>query len=135
MPWRSDRIKFGVREQDWQDPGRAVRLLQPWLLAFLRDVGTGLDVHLYEAAVSHFFGGEEAVLHEVDILAGTHKLGRQKVRLAAPNWAFKVTTIDEPDLPHFEDHARRFLNHTRLQGFHWINITRQFVTFTTIRKA
>ena len=47
---------------------------------------------------------------------------------------FKVTTIGETDLPRFEDHARRFLNHTRLEGFHWINITRQRVTFTTIRK-
>lgn len=107
---RADRTAFQVAERNWQDPGRADRLLRPWLVAFLRDVGAGLDVHLYEAAVSHLFGGEQAVLQEVDILAGAHQLGRQKVRLATPDWAFKVTTIDETDVDVFEEHARRFLD-------------------------
>jgi hypothetical protein len=38
-------------------------------------------------------------------------------------------------LPHFEDHARRFLQHTSLDRFHWINITRALVTFRTITKG
>ena len=39
-----------------------------------------------------------------------------------------------PMLPVFEDHARRFLNHTDLDGIHWINITREVVRLTTIGK-
>jgi hypothetical protein len=54
--------------------------------------------------------------------------------LAAPAWAFKVTAIDDARLRNFEDHALRFLQHTRLDGFHWINITRSLVTFRTITK-
>ncbi len=131
---RTDRTGFQVVKRNWQDPGRVDQSLEPWLVAFLRDVGVGLDVHLYEAAVSHLLGGEHAVLREIDIFAGQHKLGRQTVRLAAPNWAFKVTTIKETDVPIFQDHARRFLNHTALHGLHWINVTRELVTFTTIGK-
>lgn len=131
----SDRTAFEVADRLWIEPGLADRSLRDWLLAFLRDVGAGLDVHLYESAISHFFGGDDAVLHEVDVLLDGQSLGRQKVRLATPNWAFKATTIDDAGLPHFEDHARRFLQHTRLDGFHWINITRALVTFQTITKG
>jgi len=131
----SDRTAFDVADHEWREPGPEDRSLRGWLLAFLREVGAGLDVHLYESAASHFFGGEDTVLHEVDVLLDGQCLGRQKVRLAAPNWAFKVTTIDNADLSHFEDHARRFLQHTSLDGFHWINITRALVTFQSITKA
>ncbi len=86
------------------------------------------------SAVSHFFGGDDAVLHEVDVLLDDRRLGRQKIRLAAPAWAFKVTAMDDDGLPHFEDRARRFLQHEKLDGFHWINITRALVTFQTITK-
>lgn len=131
----SDRTTFEVADQQWREPDSADHSLRDWFLAFLRDVGAGLDVHLYESAISHFFGGDDAVLHEVDILLDGQSLGRQKVRLARPNWAFKATTIDDDGLPHFEDHARRFLQHTKLDGFHWINVTRALVTFQSITKV
>jgi len=131
---RSDRTAFQVVDHHWREPGSANRPLRGWLLAFLRDVGAGLDVHLYESVVTHFFAGEDAVLQEVDVLLDGQCLGRQKARLAAPNWAFKVTTIDAADLSRFEDHTRRFLQHTHLDGFHWINITRALVTFQSIMK-
>ena len=100
----------------------------------LRDIGTGLDVHLYETAISHFFGGDHVVFGEIEIHSGTQRLGRQKVRLTSPGWAVKVTTIDEAGLDRFEDHARRFLSHTNLRGLRWINIRRKQVTFITIPK-
>jgi len=131
---RLDRTNFQVSERNWCELAPAERPLKDWLIALLRDVGAGLDVNLYQAAVSHFFGCEDTALHDVEILSGDHKLGHQKVRLAMPNWAFKVTTIGQADHPRFEDQARRFLQHTRLHGIQWINITRQKVTFTTIRR-
>lgn len=68
---RTDCTSFSVSERDWNDPGAARRPLQEWLLELLRDIGSGLDVHLYEAAVVHFFGGDEAVVHDVEIFDGT----------------------------------------------------------------
>ena len=40
-------------------PGTGV--LHDFLTAFLRDLGTGLEVALYEEAVMHCFGGKERV--------------------------------------------------------------------------
>ena len=129
---RSDRTGFDVADDEWRDPGPDNRSLREWLSAFLREVGTGLDVHLYESAVVYFFGGEDRVLQEVDVQLDGHHLGRQKVRVAVPGWAFKVTTVDNSYLPHFEEHVRRLLQHSTLQGLHWINITRSVVTFRSI---
>jgi GxxExxY protein len=130
----ADRTEFRTIVRGWKDPGPNGRPLQPWLLALLRDVGTGLDVRLYENAVSHVFGGDDAVLQDVAIFAGTGIIGSQKLRIAAPGWAFKVTAIDGSSFPWFEDHARRLLGHTTLDGLHWINVTRECVAFTTIEK-
>ena len=91
-------------------------------------------MHLYEAAVSHLYGGDEAVQRYIDIVTGSHRLGRRKVRLAAPGCAFKVTTIADEEVPYFEDHARRFLRHTGLRSIHWINITREIVRFQAFEK-
>lgn len=75
-----------------------------------------------------------AVQQHIDIVAGNHRLGRQRVRLAAPGCAFKVTTIAEAEVPYFEDHARRFLRHTELRSIHWINVTREIVRFQAFEK-
>jgi GxxExxY protein len=128
----ADRTEFRTVERGWKDPGPIGRPLRSWLLALLRDVGAGLDIHLYESAVSHIFGGDDAVMQEVPIFAGSRRLGSQKLRLAAPGWAFKVTAIDDSNFSSFEDHARRLLGYTTLDGLHWINVTRSCVAFTTI---
>lgn len=130
----SDRTEFRIVERGWKDLGPADRPLGPWFLAFLRDVGVGLDVHLYESAVSHVFGGDDAVMQEVEIFAESRRLGSQKLRLAAPGRAFKVTAIDDSACSWFEDHARRLLGHTALDSLHWINVTRDCVALTTIER-
>ncbi|MCY2991048.1 MAG: hypothetical protein NTY19_24695 [Planctomycetota bacterium] len=35
----------------------------------------------------------------------------------------------------FEDHAWRFLEHTRLRAIRWINLTREHVIFRTLEKS
>ena len=52
--------------------------------------------------------------------------------LAAPNIAFKITTIAPAGLAAFEDHARRFLAHSALEAIEWINITRGVAQFKTL---
>ncbi|MEX0716031.1 MAG: GxxExxY protein [Planctomycetaceae bacterium] len=128
----TDRTAFEVVDRHWCDPGAGDRPLKPWLVGLLRDIGAGLHVHLYASAVSHLFGGDEAVLREIDISIDGRPLRRQKIRLAAPEWGFEVTAIEEPDLPRFEEHLHRSLGHTSLRGTHWINITRKQVTFMTV---
>lgn len=131
---REDRIRFEVDERHWREVHNSPRPLLPWFIRLLHEVGAGLDVHLYEEALTHYFGGEAAVLQHVDVLDGSTRVGKQKLRLAAPGWTFKVTALDNSGHPRFEEHARRLLNHTPLQGFQWINVTRKQVTFRTIDK-
>lgn len=130
----ADRVRFAVDEQNWNEPKRDGEPLSSWIVRMLRHLGTGLDLDLYKQAVTHFLGGEEQVVREIEILDGTHRLGIQRARLIEPGWAFKITAIDNTSQPQFKTHARRFLQHTQLQRIQWINITRDQVTLTTLEK-
>ena len=101
------------------------------LISMFQDWGAGLGTGLYEEALTHFLGGEERVLLPVPVIGAKGRLYDQKMRLVAPEVAFKLTSF--PDrLEAFEVHARRLLQHTSLQAIHWANITHKHVTFTTI---
>lgn len=126
----SDRTQFEVSTNCWAEIGNT--LIQDWFVAFLRDIGIGLDIGLYEEALTHLLGGEEQVLQEVTVVSHNTNLGMQKFRLTAPNVALKVTALNRPDL--FETHAQRLLEHTTLEALQWINITQKQVCFRTIRK-
>jgi hypothetical protein len=78
-------------------------------------------------------GGEEQVLQQVKVISGGGVLGSQKFRLVASNVTFKVTALSN-DPGQFENHARRLLEHTSLEAIQWINITRNVLSFQTIRK-
>ncbi len=102
------------------------------LIRVIQDWGSGLETGLYEEALTHFLGGEERVLLPVPVMGVKGHLHDQKMRLLAPNVAFKLTAF--PDrLMAFEVHARRLIQHTSLTTIHWANITHNHVTFTTIR--
>jgi len=128
-----DRRKFCVDDRQFVPLNEQDQLWKEFLTTALRDWGAGLDLRLYEAAVSHVFGGEEQVVREIDIVVGDHKIGVQKTRLTSSNAAFKVTALSEHTLA-FENHARRFVNHTKLDAVHWVNVNRQQVLFKTLLK-
>ncbi|HKQ74828.1 MAG TPA: GxxExxY protein [Blastocatellia bacterium] len=125
----SDRTKFKITDQGWGEIGNTPIL--EWCVAFLRDVGTGLDINLYEEALTHLLGGDEIVLQDVEIVSGETALGLQKFRLVAPGVAFKVTALSTASNM-FEIHARRLLEHTQLDAIQWINVTLNDVSFRTI---
>jgi GxxExxY protein len=127
----SKRKGFEIADQSWQEIGD--KPILKWCTAFLREVGAGLDISLYEEALTHLLGGEEQALQEVKVISGGSVLSQQKFRLVAPNVAFKVTALnDDPHL--YENHARRLLEHTSLEAIQWINVTLDQVSFRTIRK-
>ena len=132
---RQDRTAFTVREVDWQETAANGLNVQSLMVELLRDWGVGLDLHLYEEALTHFLGGEDRVLKYIEIVVDDHARGRQKVRLVSPETAFKITAFGEDGRARFEDHAWRFLEHTRLRAIHWINLTREHVIFRTLEKS
>jgi GxxExxY protein len=129
-----DRAAFSVRDVDWREPETDVRDVKGLMVEIMRDWGVGLDLHLYEDALTHFLGGKERVVTDIDIVLNGRKAGRQRVRLSGPGTAFKITALQDDGMTRFEDHARRFLQHTKLTAIHWINLARDYVTFRTLEK-
>jgi GxxExxY protein len=129
---RSERTRFQTDRSRWQDLDSTG--LRPWLTALIEDLGTGLDVSLYEEAVTQFLGGPEQVDHSIDVVASGAVLGQQLLKIVQPGVAWKVTTLNG-NLMSFETHTRKLLSHTRLEAIQWINIARQQVTFTTLHAA
>jgi GxxExxY protein len=127
----SERREVVVTADQWCEIGD--KQLQSWLTAFLRSTGAGLDISLYEEAITHLYGGEEQVLRDIEVIDANRGLGYQKFRLLAPGVAFKVTALyDRPDL--FERHVQKLFTHTNLKAVQWINVTRKEVAFRTLRK-
>lgn len=100
----------------------------------IADWGSGLETVLYEEALTHLLGGEDRVLLPVAVTGVKRHLHDQKMRLLAPDVAFKITAFPER-LEAFEVHAHRLLKHTSLDAMHWANITAKHITFTTITKT
>lgn len=131
---REDRVEFRIADRGWREHASSRRSLREWMIEFVRDVGAGLSVRLYESAASHLFGGDAAVLGAIDIHCDGKTLRRQKARLIAPDWGMEVTAVEEPRMAKVEAHLRKFLGHTALRGLNWININRSHLTFTTIEQ-
>src|SRR5207247_1599721 len=129
----ADRIHFEVETAHWNTALAGVTRLHDVLTAVLRDLGTGLEVALYEEAVTHFFGGPDQVEADVAVEIDGRRIGHQRFRLIAPGVAFKITGFDGP-LDDFEVHARRLLAHVDLRAIAWVNVNMKKVTFTTLER-
>src|SRR5262245_37796123 len=132
---RVERQQFIVIDEEWDADDVSATRLSGQIVQVLRDLGTGLDVGLYEEILTHFLGGERAVLQEVEIFSDGVLVGHHPAHLANPRCNFKVTAVRESDLPHTEIHLRRFLNHTSLAATHWINVRHHRLTLKTLRNG
>ncbi len=125
------RLRHRVDSARWVPTSAGAACLESIVRDLLGDWGAGLDLSLYEEAVTHFLGGESAVVGSVPVASSGVLLAGQNVRFAADGVVFKITTFHA--LPTtFEAHARHFIAHTGLTAIQWININPQCVTFTTI---
>jgi GxxExxY protein len=129
----ADRLQFDVERCGWDDGVGGAELFSDTLLALLQDWGTGLELALYDEAMVHFFGGETQAVRSVEVQTPDHPVGQQKMRLAAPGVAFKITGLEE-NLKDFEAHSIRLLEHTNLDAILWANISRRTLTFRGLRQ-
>ena len=127
-----DRVCFETLDEKWSDAILGAEPFRQLLTELLRDWGTGLDLHLYEEALTHLLAGESSGLSEVEVRTPDHALGLHKIRVAAPRVAFTLTALPRDALAEFENHARRLLLHTELEAILWANIGLKLVAFTAI---
>lgn len=127
-----ERRSFALDEREFaSDMDGAVRFKEA-LVGLLKDWGTGLEIAAYEEGVTHLLGGEEQVSSRVPVFGTNGKIAEQSMRLAAPNAAFKITSLSTGE-DSFVSHALRILAHTPLDFILWANIVQNTVRFTTLR--
>ena len=117
-----------IQEDGWDRAVPGATVFRDTLSALVADWGAGLELSLYDGALSHFLFGESDV--PVHNMAG--RLGVQRMRLATPEVAFKLTALTERQ-EMFAIHAHRLLEHTSLKAILWANVTHREVRFTTIQ--
>jgi GxxExxY protein len=130
----AERYKFHFTVQNWPSnlPGAAT--LYDILAELLHEWGNCLDTPLYEEALTHFLGGESAVLRPVKVHFDGTELGEQVFRLAAERIAFKLTAFDtEAAQTNFAPHAYRLLAHAELDALLWVNLGRHEITFRSLK--
>jgi len=103
------------------------------MISLLSEWGAFLDIQLYYDAISHFRGGEEQVIKRIEIVKDSRVLGTQRVHLLNHEVAFKVSAATKTK-SFYEQHLRRFLNHTSLKAIQWINFEHNKIVFSTISK-
>src|ERR1043166_2248671 len=132
-PWRrEERLRFEVDDAGWTEAEGGVDVKR-LLVAILCDWGVGLEIPLYEEALTHFLGGELNVARKVEVRVGQTIVGTQTCRLINPDTAFKITSLTK-GVGHYEEHLRRLLTHTSLKHLQWVNIGRKVVIFRTLGK-
>lgn len=115
----------------WNNAIAGASTLRDIFMPLIADWGTGLELSLYEDAVTHFLGGEDKVFLPVPVKGKNGHLADQRMRLVAPDIAFKITGLRER-LDEFETQTSMLLQHTTLTAIHWINVTQTTVNFTTL---
>lgn len=130
---RAGRITFAIDDSTWDNAVEQALEIRRRAEAFLRDWGTGLHLQLYTDALTHFLGGEDRVVREIEVVSEGRCISHKKVHCAGADAAFKITALTDK-LESFESNACRFLQHTNLKHFLWINVTLRAVTMKTLSK-
>jgi GxxExxY protein len=128
----SARTSFDVADEGWEEIETA--RLKERMVDVLRDWGVGLDWGLYEEVAAHLCGQPPEAETEVAICHGGHSLGVQRMRLAAPEIAIRITALPPQRHAEYQDNLCRLLDHADLRAIQWINITQQVVQFKTVWK-
>lgn len=130
--WRfTDRLKFEINSERWNPDFPHAKFIQDYLIAFLNDVGSGLETQLYQEAIIHSLGGHEKTDSEIQVSVAGQTVGHQMMHMLSADVALKVTSLDRSIAEH-ELHTRKLLAHSNLQAIAWINLTLKQVTFTTL---
>ena len=124
------RRQFTLDTKEWTATTTAHERLQDLVVGLCRDWGTGLQLSLYEEAISHFFACPGGSIDTVPVTSNGKYLGTQAMRLIDASTAVKVTSLTDMEI--FSEHARKLLRHTSLETICWINIQSSVVSFNTL---
>ena len=129
---RAERSRYQVVVTDWKPLTARCHELYDIIHQLLKEWGAYLDPLLYRDALTHFLGGDDCVVREINIDSAGELVGTQKMHLVDDDIAFSVlASTHRPAL--VLEHQRRFLKHTPLRAIQWINLNHQQIEFRTIQ--
>lgn len=121
---KADRTTFEIDDRGWQPTGTASAAIKPYLTDMLRDLGAGLDLHLYEEAIIHIMGGRDSVIRAIDVTIDGRLIGKQELACSPDGAGMKFTALKPKALDVVEVHYRRLLRHTGFRYTGSISIAR-----------
>jgi hypothetical protein len=113
----------------WNEETPGAKRFRSLLGSLVADWGCGLELSLYEEALSHLLFG----LAELPVKGSAGEIGKQKMSMATPDVAFKLTALNDR-LDTFAIHARRLLEHLPLKAILWANLTWETIRLETIEQ-
>jgi GxxExxY protein len=127
---RPVRTSVEVVDDGWEE--LETRRLKDGIIAVLRDWGIGLDMRLYEEVAAHLCGQAPDAETDVGIHLGNRLLGTQRMRLATPEVAIRISALPQRRYAAYRTDLHTLLDHADLRAIQWINITQPEVRFETI---
>lgn len=127
----AERREFQIHRPPKLSPGGETFAL--FLHDLLQDWGAGLELALYEEALTCLLGGEAKVIRATKVLFEDHDIGSQIMRFADPETAFKLTALESSDQrASFARHAQKLVNHLDIRSLLWANLARHEITIRHI---
>ncbi len=124
-----------MRISGWQPLSDSCERLVQQLNSVISDLGTHLDVRLYNEVLVHLLGGEVNCLQRADVCVDGQTRGTHLVQFHSPQHGFIMTSFHEPQ-PNFLLHCQVLLRHVPvLTGLQWINLSHSRLEITTVTKT
>ena len=125
------RFDFTIEDQNWQELDEDSLWLKQLMISLLNEWGAFLDIGLFYDAIYYFRRGEEHVVKAIEVMNGSHLLGKQKVHLINSETGIKISSMTK-DQKDYEQHLKQFLRYTPLKSIQWINCNHDRILFKTI---
>jgi GxxExxY protein len=126
------RRVYHIQRNEWRELSPRCGELMSILTGLLQDWGAFLETQLYEEALVHFLGGEDACRKRIELQRNGHPLGTHRVSMHSPEHFFVVTAMSHETGP-YRQQLKRLLRLTDLSGLQWINLNHHDIELVTIR--
>lgn len=127
------RRTFDLVTSSWKPLTEQCHQLPDLLRGLLTEWGAFLDPLLYRDAITHFLGGQPQVVRDISVTSDGTLIGTQAMHTLSPDVAFSVTaSTHQPEA--VCEHHHRFLRHTPLRAFQWINLNHHRIELRTIER-
>lgn len=114
---RSDRQVRCIDTKNWHPQSESCERLLGWLGDIVGDWGTNLNTGLYNEALVHFCGGEEACCQRIAV----GNLGSYLIQSHFPRIAFMLTSLTR-GIEEYQSHLQRMVRHLELSTIQWFNL-------------